>query len=51
MEMLKRPDAAELCRDRAFYLQVGYNELFEQGQSAWCGAPYMPSDTAMEELD
>jgi len=51
MEMLKRPDAAELVETGRFYLQVGYNELFEQGQSAWCGAPYMPSDTAMEELD
>lgn len=51
MEMLKRPDAAELVDTGRFYLQVGYNELFEQGQSAWCGAPYLPSDIAVEELD
>lgn len=51
MEMLKRPDAAELVETGRFYLQVGYNELFELGQSAWCGAPYLPSETAEMELD
>lgn len=51
MEMLKRPDAAELVETGRFYLQVGYNELFELGQSAWCGAPYLPVDTAMAEQD
>ncbi|MCM1217691.1 MAG: type VII secretion protein EssC [Lachnospiraceae bacterium] len=51
MEMLKRPDAAELVETGRFYLQVGYNELFELGQSAWCGAPYMPSDAAVAEAD
>ena len=39
-DMLKRPDAAEITETGRFYLQVGYNELFEMGQSAWCGAPY-----------
>lgn len=42
MDMLKRPDAAELTDTGRFYLQVGYNELFELGQSAWAGAPYVP---------
>lgn len=51
MEMLKRPDAAELVETGRFYLQVGYNELFEIGQSAWCGAPYMPSETIVTEND
>lgn len=51
MEMLKRPDAAELVETGRFYLQVGYNELFELGQSAWCGAPYMPTDAAATEVD
>jgi S-DNA-T family DNA segregation ATPase FtsK/SpoIIIE len=37
MDMLKRPDAAELTDTGRFYLQVGYNELFEMGQSAWAG--------------
>lgn len=51
MDMLKRPDAAELTDTGRFYLQVGYNELFELGQSAWSGAPYYPSDTVVREKD
>lgn len=58
MDMLKRADAANLSDTGRFYLQVGYNELFELGQSAWAGAPYIPSekvikqrDTAVELLD
>ena len=35
MDMLKRPDAAALVQTGRFYLQVGYNEIFELGQSAW----------------
>lgn len=44
MDMINRPDAAELKNTGRFYLQVGYNELFAQGQSAWCGAEYIPSE-------
>ncbi len=44
MDMIKRPDAAEIAETGRFYLQVGFNELFDMGQSAWCGAPYVPSD-------
>jgi DNA segregation ATPase FtsK/SpoIIIE, S-DNA-T family len=51
MDMLKRPDAAELKDTGRFYLQVGYNELFEMGQSAWAGAPYYPSDKVIVEKD
>lgn len=51
MDMLKRPDAAELTDTGRFYLQVGYNELFELGQSAWAGAPYIPSDKVQIEKD
>lgn len=51
MDMLKRPDAAELSDTGRFYLQVGYNELFELGQSAWAGAPYYPSEQVMVERD
>lgn len=49
MDMLKRPDAAELSQTGRFYLQVGYNELFELGQSAWAGANYYPSDNNVKE--
>lgn len=51
MDMLKRADAAELKDTGRFYLQVGYNELFEMGQSAWAGAPYYPSDRVAAERD
>jgi len=51
MDMLKRPDAAELTDTGRFYLQVGYNELFELGQSAWSGAAYNPSDRVIKEKD
>ncbi|MCR4599308.1 MAG: type VII secretion protein EssC [Acetatifactor sp.] len=51
MDMLKRPDAAELVETGRFYLQVGYNELFELGQSSWCGAPYVEQSDDMEVND
>ena len=51
MDMLKRPDAAELIDTGRFYLQVGYNELFELGQSAWSGASYYPSEKVIKEKD
>lgn len=44
MDMLKRPEAAELENTGRFYLQVGYNEYFAMGQSAWCGAEYIPHE-------
>ncbi|WP_338470825.1 type VII secretion protein EssC [Niallia sp. XMNu-256] len=51
MDMIKRPDAAELTVTGRFYLQVGFNELFELGQSAWSGAPYYPSDRVIVNKD
>lgn len=50
-EMLKKPDAASLKQTGRFYLQVGYDELFLLGQSAWCGAKYYPSDKILREVD
>ena len=51
MDMLKRPDAAELTDTGRFYLQVGYNEFFALGQSAWCGAAYAPESTVASRND
>ena len=51
MDMLKRAEAAELVDTGRFYLQVGYNELFELGQSAWAGAPYYPAEKAVKEKE
>lgn len=50
-EMLKRPEAAELKDTGRFYLQVGYNEFFALGQSAWCGASYYPQDEVIVQKD
>ena len=51
MDMLKRPDAANITNTGAFYLQVGFNEYFYYGQSAWTGAPYYPSDFRQKKVD
>ena len=51
MDVIKRPDAAELSITGRFYVQVGFNELFELGQSAWCGAPYYPVDRIQKQED
>ena len=51
MDMLKRDDAANITNIGSFYLQVGYNEYFYFGQSAWCGAPYYPSDFRIKKVD
>ena len=51
MDMIKCPDAAMIKRTGRFYLQVGYNEFFALGQSAWCGAQYFPSDKVKRNVD
>ena len=51
MDMIKRPDAASLATTGRFYLQVGFNEFFDLGQSAWCGAPYHPMDQVEKKID
>ncbi|MCI8394215.1 MAG: type VII secretion protein EssC [Bacilli bacterium] len=51
MDMIKVPDAAALSIVGRFYLQVGYNELFALGQSAWCGAPYYEMDERKKKID
>ncbi len=50
-DMIKCPDAAEISQTGRFYLQVGFNELFVLGQSAWCGADYFPSDNMEKPTD
>lgn len=50
-DMIKCSDAAELSQTGRFYLQVGFNELFALGQSAWCGAPYNPVDVIEKTKD
>ena len=50
-EMLKRPEAASIKDTGRFYLQVGYDELFELGQSAWSGATYFPTEKVVKKVD
>ena len=50
-EMLKKPDAAYLKNAGSFYLQVGYDEYFAEGQSAYSGFPYVPTDLISTKID
>lgn len=50
-EMLKRPEAAHIKQAGRFYLQVGMDEIFELGQSGYCGAKYFPSDKVIKTVD
>ncbi len=51
MDMLKRPEASEIRETGRFYLQVGNNELFALGQSAWSGAQYEPQEEVVVKKD
>lgn len=51
MEMLKRPEAASIKEVGRFYLQVGYDDYFDIGQSGWAGAKYIPSDKIIKKID
>ena len=51
MDMIKVPDAAALKQTGRFFLQVGYNEYFGLGQSAWCGAQYVPTEKVVKKVD
>ena len=51
MDMIKSPEAAMLKNVGRFYLQVGYNEFFAQGLSAWSGAQYIPTDKPKKKQD
>ncbi len=50
-EVLKKPDAAFLKQTGAFYLEVGNDDYYNLGQSAWAGAKYYPSDFLKKKID
>lgn len=50
-DVIKRPDAVNLKTTGQFYMQVGNDEYFVLGQSAWSGAPYYPSAVAKKKID
>ncbi len=43
-EMLGRPDAARITNPGRCFIKVGEDEVYEEVQSFWSGAPYRPSD-------
>lgn len=51
MEMLKKPDAASIKETGRFYLQVGYDDYFDIGQSGWGGAKYAPTNKILTKID
>ena len=51
MEMLKRPEAASIKEAGRFYLQIGYDEYFDIGQSAWSGDKYVPTERIIKKKD
>ncbi len=50
-EVLKKPDAAYLRQVGSFYLEVGNDEFYSLGQSAWAGAKYYPSNFLKKKVD
>lgn len=50
-EMLRKPDAASIKETGRFYLQVGYDELYQLGQAAYAGSKYIPKDKVRKVID
>ena len=50
-EILKKPDAATIKETGRFYLQVGNDELYIYGQSAWAGDKYIPTDHLLSKVN
>ncbi len=51
VDMIKCADAAYLKQTGAFYFQVGLNEFFGLGQSAYAGAKYKPTSILKKKID
>lgn len=50
-EMLRRPDAAYLTQSGRAYFQLGNDEVFEQFQTGFSGADYIPREDAEASSD
>lgn len=50
-DVIMCPDAAYITQTGRYFLQVGYNEVFEMGQSAWAGASYNPDYNPEDNVD
>ncbi|WP_157964914.1 FtsK/SpoIIIE domain-containing protein [Amedibacterium intestinale] len=51
MDMLKNDDAVYLKNPGEFYLQVGNNEVYVKGKSAWTQQPYIDEKTKNDKED
>lgn len=51
MSMIGKPDAAMITQTGRFYFQVGMDEVFSLGQSAWSGADATENDYFVQEPD
>ncbi len=49
MDMLRRPEAALIKQAGRAYVQVGYDEIFEQIQSGYSGADYVGQENYVDE--
>lgn len=49
LDMLNHPDAARIKLPGRAYVQIGYDEIFEQIQSGYSGADYVPKDEYLDE--
>ena len=47
-DMLRHPDAARIMNPGRAFVQVGEDEVFEEIQSFWSGAPYNPNKDASQ---
>ena len=50
-DVIKKADAAFLKNTGQFYFQVGNDEYFVLGQSAWAGSEYIPSEKIQKKID
>ena len=48
-DMIGRADAAKITKAGRAYVKVGADEVFEQVQSFWCGAPYQSGKKAAND--
>lgn len=48
-DIIKKPDAATLKNAGQFYINVGNDEYFALGQSAYTGVSYIPSDVVRKD--
>ncbi len=51
IEILKKDDASKIKEAGRFILQVGNDEIYEMGQSAWAGEKYVPKDVILNKVN